>query len=244
MQDYRIEGWRHESEILVSLSGRLTQQACTDVKSRLAELLTPAVEHFYVNLSDLDFIDSSGLGTLIGLKMEANRTHSSMVLLRPAPRILDILRVSRLDAIFEMMTGLEAEVLCQNMLSSGTPVWTSTPPEIKPAGLTTSHSGGVTGDDANDGRTRQLCSDAIEYLRQGNMTQAMNAYQRARQLDPENISILNNLGVICEKKPEWYEQGREVWETVLDLSHRNNDEKHIARAQRHLDMLGKLIRIN
>ncbi len=86
--------------------------------------------------------------------------------------------------------------------------------------------------------------DAVEYLRQGNLVQAMNAYQRARQIEPDNISILNNLGVICEKKPEWYEQGREVWECVLELSRRNQDEKHIARAQRHLEMLAKLIRIN
>ncbi|MEN6626187.1 MAG: STAS domain-containing protein [Candidatus Sumerlaeia bacterium] len=239
MQDYRIEAWRHGSEILASLSGRLTQQACAEVKLKLNELLTPAIQNFYVSLADLEFIDSSGLGTLIGLKMEANRTHSSMTLLRPAARIMDILRVSRLDSIFEIMEGLEAEVLTQNIRKIGTPVFTSTgATPVPPTG------GGENPAPAGDGRSQQLCNDAVEYLRQGNLAQAMNAYQRARQIDPENIAILNNLGVICEKKAEWYEQGREIWTAVLELSRRNNDDKHIARAQRHLEMLEKLIRVN
>lgn len=211
----------------------------------LTDLLTPAVEHFYVCLAELDFIDSSGLGALIGLKMEANRSRSSMVLLRPSMRVLEVLHVSRLDSIFEIMDGLEAEIIVQRLRKSGTPLWVgSAGPSAAQGDPFAPPNQSPTEDDQCGGRGSQLCMDAVEYLRQGNLVQAMNAYQRARQLEPDNISILNNLGVICEKKPEWYEQGREVWERVLELSRRNQDEKHIARAQRHLEMLAKLIRIN
>lgn len=239
MEIFRLEAWRYGGEILAVFNGRFTQAACAEVRMVLTDLLTPAVEHFYVSLAELEFIDSSGLGTLIGLKMGANRSRSSMVLLRPSLHIGEILRVSRLDSIFEIVDGLEAEMIAQRVRRNGTPLWGG-----GSSGQPQSQGLPLGDDDQGCGRGSQLCTDAVEYLRQGNLVQAMNAYQRARQLEPDNISILNNLGVICEKKPEWYEQGREVWERVLELSRLNQDEKHIARAQRHLEMLGKLIRIN
>lgn len=245
MDNFRLEAWRQGGEILAALNGRFTQMACAGVRMALTDLLTPAVEHFYVSLAELEFIDSSGLGTLIGLKMEANRSRSSMVLLRPSTHVREVFRISRLDSIFEIMDGLEAEMIVQRLRTNGTPLWVgSSGPSASNRDEFAAANQPPTDDDQGTGRGSQLCMDAVEYLRQGNLVQAMNAYQRARQLEPDNISILNNLGVICEKKPEWYEQGREVWERVLELSRRNQDEKHISRAQRHLEMLGKLIRIN
>lgn len=245
MEHFRLEAWRQGGEILAAFNGRFTQQDCAEVKMVLSDLLSPAVEHFYVSLAELEFIDSSGLGTLIGLKMDANRSRSSMVLLRPALRIGEILRVSRLDSIFEILDGLEAEMISERLRKQGTPIWVgSGSPKTSNNTPEFTVKEPSAGDSQDSGRSNQLCMDAVEYLRQGNLVQAMNAYQRARQLEPDNISILNNLGVICEKKPEWYEQGREVWQRVLELSKLNQDDKHTARAQRHLEMLGKLIRIN
>jgi tetratricopeptide (TPR) repeat protein len=82
--------------------------------------------------------------------------------------------------------------------------------------------------------------DAVEYLRQGDYPKAIDAYQRALQFEPENLTALNNLGIIYEKRPQWYPQARQIWEKVLDLSRRHGDDQHAARAQKHLQSLAKL----
>ena len=46
------------------------------------------------------------LGVLVGLKMLANKNRTRLTFLAPPPRIEDILRVSKLDTIFEIRGGV------------------------------------------------------------------------------------------------------------------------------------------
>ena len=43
-------------------------------------------------------------------------------------------------------------------------------------------------------QVRQHCDDAVEYIRQGNFTEAVNSYQKALDIEPESMTALNNLG--------------------------------------------------
>lgn len=95
-----------------------------------------------------------------------------------------------------------------------------------------------------DTKVRQFCEEAVDYIKKGDYPHAIDSYRRALGLDGDNLSALNNLGIVYEKRPEWYPQAVETWKRVLELSERARDEKHAGRARKHLDTLGKLTSAN
>ena len=56
-----------------------------------------------VDLSQTTFIDSSGLGTLIALHKAAARRQGRLRLLNPLPPVRQILELTRLDGILEVI---------------------------------------------------------------------------------------------------------------------------------------------
>jgi anti-sigma B factor antagonist len=56
-----------------------------------------------VDLSQTSFIDSAGLGALIGLHKTASNRRGRLVLVNPQPAVQQILELTRLDHLFEMV---------------------------------------------------------------------------------------------------------------------------------------------
>jgi len=54
-----------------------------------------------VNLSGIEYIDSGGLGTLVGTLASTRNQHGEIKLVRPLPRVADLLRRTRLDTVFK-----------------------------------------------------------------------------------------------------------------------------------------------
>ena len=52
-----------------------------------------------------------------------------------------------------------------------------------------------------------------------------------------NYTARNNLAIVYEKKPEWRDLAIEQWQQLMELCERNNDEKHVERARKHLAVL-------
>jgi tetratricopeptide (TPR) repeat protein len=192
---------------------------------------------------------------LVGLKMQANRNRTSLTFLSPPPRVEDIFRVSKLNTIFEILSGPEADVIQATLKKDEYCLWSDSK-DTRQSGYITEHSlggkptvhGGITQVPLNEGprdeialRVNQCCNEAVEHLRLAEYAKAAEAYEKALQLDPENLSALNNLGVVYEKKPEWYGKSLRTWKQLLELSNRLPDEKHAARARKHIESLSKLV---
>ena len=252
-KEFELDAYRKGQELYLVLSGQLVLKHCKDTKVRLNNLFTPQVDQIYLYLGNLTFLDSAGLGVLVGMKMTANKHRTRLVFLSPPSRVEDIFRVSKLDSIFEIRSGSEAEVIRGGLERDDNLMWSDREDAPSSAQLGDvqssqgqSHSAGGSGVGQADPREtaaqgRKLCSDAVEYIRQGNYERAIEAYEQALKCDSENLSALNNLGIIYEKRPEWYSKAHQVWKAVLEVSQRHNDEKHAARAQKHLDSLSKLL---
>ena len=56
-----------------------------------------------VDLSQTTFVDSCGLGALIGLHKSALGRHGKLTLVNPQPGIQQILQLTRLDSIFDIV---------------------------------------------------------------------------------------------------------------------------------------------
>ena len=55
-----------------------------------------------VNFEGIDYLDSTGLGELIGYLQKFEDRDRKMALLRPKERILSLLKVTRLDTVFKI----------------------------------------------------------------------------------------------------------------------------------------------
>jgi anti-sigma B factor antagonist len=92
---------RHIDHIaIIELSGRLSVLE-TPLKQVVEALLERGDQYFIVNLAKLSYLDNSGLGQLCSMYTVARENGGDMKLLKPTPRIKELLKVTKLDTIFE-----------------------------------------------------------------------------------------------------------------------------------------------
>jgi anti-sigma B factor antagonist len=96
-----------KAQIVVRLNGRLDTGTANDLKERLKEIAQTDVHHAVVDMSAVEFIDSSGLSALVsGLK--ALRAHGgTLSLCRPQPQALTALKLTMLDRVFSIFPTIE-----------------------------------------------------------------------------------------------------------------------------------------
>jgi anti-anti-sigma factor len=229
--------------LLVKLKGRIVLDECDRLKSTIVPSIAPGVTQINLDLSEVDFIDSAGLGALVGIKVSANKHRARLALINPSRGVSDILMVSKLDSIFDIITGTDADALLKQVAqpqfarspSGSAPAMASSGPSmpVMPAVAGSTSGAGATAKDRID----QLCKDAVEFMRRGDYDGAVQSYREAVQLSPDYLPAHNNLAIVYEKKPEWRAEAIAQWKKVLDLSSRNSDQKHIDRARKHLASL-------
>ena len=81
-------------ELVAASSGQFRR----DVLAALAD----SHRNFDVDLSDTTFLDSSGLGALIGLYRTATSRSGVVRLLSPRPPIMQVLELTRMKNVFEI----------------------------------------------------------------------------------------------------------------------------------------------
>lgn len=87
---------------VVALSGRIVMENASEVRRRLHDLVGGDNPELIINLSDVDFMDSTGLSVLISTyeRAQANGGHVSLSAL---PReIRALIELTRLHEIFEI----------------------------------------------------------------------------------------------------------------------------------------------
>jgi anti-sigma B factor antagonist len=95
-----IEIRRIEHAVVLELSGRLSvlQQ---ELRRLVWELIQGGERTFVINLANVTYMDSSGLGQLCWIYTVAMNRGGSMKLLRPTPRVRQLLNITKLDTVFE-----------------------------------------------------------------------------------------------------------------------------------------------
>ena len=96
--------------VVVDVAGELDVHTAPRLKERLQRLERGGTHAILVNLAQVTFIDSIGLGVLIGGLNRARAAGGSLVLASPHPRIQRILNLTRLSSAFAVVNS-EAEGL-------------------------------------------------------------------------------------------------------------------------------------
>lgn len=230
--------------LLVRVEGRFVLDECDSLKKAISAALSPAILHIVVDLSQTDFIDSAGLGTLVGIKIRCNQTNARMTLINLSPAVEDVLSMSKLNEIFEIASGEEAEKLVGTLASDdnllrtlGTTGKVGTPPVQSAENLKIEEPQRSTKAPATGELVEELCRSAVEALRQGDYEKSVRFYRQALEIDSDYLPARNNLAIVYEKRPEWREDAIEQWEIVLRLSEQIGDTKHKERAEKHIRVL-------
>ena len=97
----------HEDLTVVALAGELDVLDADCLRHRLALLVQNGHDHLVVDLTGVTFMDSTGLGVLVGARKRITDRGGRIVLVIDQDRLLKVLRVSALNQLFTVHRTLE-----------------------------------------------------------------------------------------------------------------------------------------
>jgi anti-sigma B factor antagonist len=82
----------------------------TTFKKTITRLLEEGRVNLLVDLSNVGFLDSSGLGALVRALTQSQKEGGQTKLLNAGPQVRKLLQMTKLDSVFEIHSDLEAAV--------------------------------------------------------------------------------------------------------------------------------------
>ena len=86
--------------VIVHGSGKINASTADILQSTIRSVI-PDTKRIVLDLTGVDYVDSTGLGTLVGVYMAANRADCVLEISNPKQRVRDLLKITRLASIFE-----------------------------------------------------------------------------------------------------------------------------------------------
>ena len=93
---------------VVSVAGEIDVYTAPSLREQLAELDAQGVSDIVVDMSAVEFLDSTGLGVLVGGLKRARLRGGSLRLVSDQEKILKILRITGLIRVFEIHPDVRA----------------------------------------------------------------------------------------------------------------------------------------
>ena len=88
--------------IIVDSSGKLTMgEGTSALRTKIQELVESGSRRIVLNMADVSYMDSSGLGELIAAHTTVTRAGGAIKLLNLAKRVHDLLKLTKLYTVFE-----------------------------------------------------------------------------------------------------------------------------------------------
>jgi anti-anti-sigma factor len=91
-------------EVIMDLAGRFCFLELR-LRDQIRKLLEEGNRHFLLDLSNLTYLDSFGLGQLVAIQNSIQEAGGSLKLLRPPGHVQKLLQITRLDTIFDIVSG-------------------------------------------------------------------------------------------------------------------------------------------
>lgn len=96
---------------VLSLSGRIALgDGSSEIRDLIQRQLAEGRRKFLLDMAEVTYIDSSGLGELVGAMTSVRRAHGAMKLTKLSSRVSDLLRMTHLDKAFDIKHD-EAEAI-------------------------------------------------------------------------------------------------------------------------------------
>ncbi len=93
---------RHDDVVILQLVGEIDMHSGTELRGELLEIAQKPPAQTIINMSEVDFMDSSGVAILIEALQLHRRNSSQLKLVGINQRVRSIFEISRLDTVFEI----------------------------------------------------------------------------------------------------------------------------------------------
>lgn len=91
-----------EKNVLVSLSGSVYVEEAAQIRKSLIGYIESGHKMFIVDLSNVDYIDSSGLGTLVAIQKKTLQNGGNVIIKGVNGLVKDLFELTRLTKVFEI----------------------------------------------------------------------------------------------------------------------------------------------
>jgi anti-sigma B factor antagonist len=104
----KIETQAQDGRIVIAVQEeRLDAHNSGELKDRFMRILEEGGRRLVVDLSSVNFIDSSGLGALLSGYKNASQRGGTLILSGPRPRVRAMFDLTRLNRVFEIYPRLQ-----------------------------------------------------------------------------------------------------------------------------------------
>ena len=109
--NFKMDTRTMEKEMpVIELEGEVDVYTAPQLKQQIISILEGGAKVLAINLTKVDYLDSTALGVLIGGLKRMREKDGNMVLICPSPRIRRVFEITGLDKIFDIYnTEEEAE---------------------------------------------------------------------------------------------------------------------------------------
>ena len=95
---------KNADEAAVYASGRITSATSGLLQATIRGLI-PETKRIVLDLANVNYIDSSGIGAMVAVYLAASRVQCELKVVNAQPRIRDLFEITKLSAVFENHGG-------------------------------------------------------------------------------------------------------------------------------------------
>ncbi|NBB95502.1 MAG: anti-sigma factor antagonist [Planctomycetes bacterium] len=101
--------WQDKTAI-VDCSGEIDLHRSSGFQKELMTILHETPQKMVINLSDVSYMDSSGVASLVKLLSRTRSSGTDLCLLSPTPKVMSVLQITLLDSVFDICESEEEAV--------------------------------------------------------------------------------------------------------------------------------------
>ncbi len=106
-----IRGVRHQGRVVIlQVGGEIDMQRSTKLRSKFMELFQDKPQVLVVNMTEVEFMDSSGLATLVEALKWCHRNDSQLRLVGLTHSVRNVFELSRLESMFQFFNSEDEAV--------------------------------------------------------------------------------------------------------------------------------------
>jgi anti-sigma B factor antagonist len=104
--DLTLEARETDGRTVVAVGGEIDVYTAPRLRDTITSLIAGGAHHLVIDLSDVEFLDSTGLGVLVGGLKKVRSHDGSLKLVCAEERLLKIFRITGLSKVFPIHADL------------------------------------------------------------------------------------------------------------------------------------------
>jgi len=106
-----VESFEKDGITIVNLSGKIMGgPEAGEINDRIHQMIDAGKLKLIINLKNVDWMNSSGLGILIGAITTLKNNGGKLGLINLSDRVVNLLKITKLDTVFPVFSTLEEAI--------------------------------------------------------------------------------------------------------------------------------------